>query len=607
MSSASGSPHSASAARRGPQRARRIAAARPCGPGRPPSRNSATSTVHSPSAYPPGPVTIRPGSPSARRARFTSTFRFAAGSAGRPVGPQRLGEHVVRHQVGAADGEHPQQRAHLAAAERRGRDLHRRRDGPGTARAAAGRTPRHARHRPRPPRSSARCLPGAGLASRGTLPALRRTSWAPPYEQHGLRQPRARPASSRTAGSTCSGSAARRSAGSPCSRAGAGRTTSSRSPAPNCARRRTSSTTSPARCGSAPATGQEFDAIPGQVTALPSGHDAWVVGDEPVVVVDWWGASNYAREIVSRVMRTTLDVRELYRSASAEFAARGARASATGGPRRPRVRAGTSAQLVRPRRRGGAVGTAAVRRRDHRGRRRPVRRRPARRRPGRRGRRGRGRRAGRRARPTAPWNGPCTCRSGTSPAGSTRCSWPPTTWSTPGTSARALGADETLDPEAVAAVRDWFESVEPLYREPGVIGPRVAIPDRRRSAGRAARDVREDAMSTGRLDAAVHDRFNAAFGAQGRRRDHGRDDPGLRLRGHRAAGRAPPRRRGRGARGVDGAVHRVARRAVHRRGGHSPPGPGGVSGGATTSAAATSAASTCSPSGTAWSPRSCPT
>jgi quercetin dioxygenase-like cupin family protein len=42
--------------------------------------------------------------------------------------------------------------------------------------------------------------------------------------------------------------------------------------------------------------GQEFDATPGQVTALPSGHDAWVVGDEPVVVVDWYGASNYAKE-----------------------------------------------------------------------------------------------------------------------------------------------------------------------------------------------------------------------------------------------------------------------------------------------------------------------
>ena len=41
--------------------------------------------------------------------------------------------------------------------------------------------------------------------------------------------------------------------------------------------------------------GSEFDATAGDVTALPAGHDAWVVGDEPVVVVDWWGASNYAR------------------------------------------------------------------------------------------------------------------------------------------------------------------------------------------------------------------------------------------------------------------------------------------------------------------------
>jgi hypothetical protein len=40
--------------------------------------------------------------------------------------------------------------------------------------------------------------------------------------------------------------------------------------------------------------GKEFDAGPGEVTALPSGHDAWVVGNEPVVVVDWNGASNYA-------------------------------------------------------------------------------------------------------------------------------------------------------------------------------------------------------------------------------------------------------------------------------------------------------------------------
>ena len=41
--------------------------------------------------------------------------------------------------------------------------------------------------------------------------------------------------------------------------------------------------------------GTEFVATPGDVTSLPSGHDAWVVGEEPVVVVDWYGASNYAK------------------------------------------------------------------------------------------------------------------------------------------------------------------------------------------------------------------------------------------------------------------------------------------------------------------------
>jgi hypothetical protein len=41
--------------------------------------------------------------------------------------------------------------------------------------------------------------------------------------------------------------------------------------------------------------GTELVAGPGDVTSLPSGHDAWVVGDEPVVVVDWFGASAYAK------------------------------------------------------------------------------------------------------------------------------------------------------------------------------------------------------------------------------------------------------------------------------------------------------------------------
>ncbi len=42
--------------------------------------------------------------------------------------------------------------------------------------------------------------------------------------------------------------------------------------------------------------GTEIVAGPGDVTSLPKGHDAWVVGDEPVIVVDWFGASNYAKQ-----------------------------------------------------------------------------------------------------------------------------------------------------------------------------------------------------------------------------------------------------------------------------------------------------------------------
>jgi hypothetical protein len=43
------------------------------------------------------------------------------------------------------------------------------------------------------------------------------------------------------------------------------------------------------------ADGEEFDCVAGDVSLLPSGHDAWVVGDEAVVLIDWNGATTYAR------------------------------------------------------------------------------------------------------------------------------------------------------------------------------------------------------------------------------------------------------------------------------------------------------------------------
>jgi hypothetical protein len=41
--------------------------------------------------------------------------------------------------------------------------------------------------------------------------------------------------------------------------------------------------------------GTEFDCRPGEVSLLPSGHDAWTVGDEAAVVVDFQGMIDYAK------------------------------------------------------------------------------------------------------------------------------------------------------------------------------------------------------------------------------------------------------------------------------------------------------------------------
>ena len=41
--------------------------------------------------------------------------------------------------------------------------------------------------------------------------------------------------------------------------------------------------------------GAEMEFKAGDVSYLPSGHDAWVVGKEPAVVVDFQGMADYAR------------------------------------------------------------------------------------------------------------------------------------------------------------------------------------------------------------------------------------------------------------------------------------------------------------------------
>lgn len=41
--------------------------------------------------------------------------------------------------------------------------------------------------------------------------------------------------------------------------------------------------------------GQELDIGPGDVIRIPPGHDAWVIGDEPYVAVDFTGGPEYAK------------------------------------------------------------------------------------------------------------------------------------------------------------------------------------------------------------------------------------------------------------------------------------------------------------------------
>lgn len=41
--------------------------------------------------------------------------------------------------------------------------------------------------------------------------------------------------------------------------------------------------------------GTQKDIGPGEVCSIPSGHDAWVVGNEPVVFIDITGMANYAK------------------------------------------------------------------------------------------------------------------------------------------------------------------------------------------------------------------------------------------------------------------------------------------------------------------------
>ena len=41
--------------------------------------------------------------------------------------------------------------------------------------------------------------------------------------------------------------------------------------------------------------GEEAEFAAGDFAVIPPGHDAWIVGDEPCVVIDWQGFADYAK------------------------------------------------------------------------------------------------------------------------------------------------------------------------------------------------------------------------------------------------------------------------------------------------------------------------
>jgi quercetin dioxygenase-like cupin family protein len=41
--------------------------------------------------------------------------------------------------------------------------------------------------------------------------------------------------------------------------------------------------------------GEDMEFGPGDYMVCPPGHDAWIIGDEPCVVIDWQGFADYAR------------------------------------------------------------------------------------------------------------------------------------------------------------------------------------------------------------------------------------------------------------------------------------------------------------------------
>jgi hypothetical protein len=49
--------------------------------------------------------------------------------------------------------------------------------------------------------------------------------------------------------------------------------------------------------------GDEQEFGPGDVGVVPSGHDAWVVGNDPVVAIDISGMTHYAKPAARKIVK----------------------------------------------------------------------------------------------------------------------------------------------------------------------------------------------------------------------------------------------------------------------------------------------------------------
>ncbi len=56
--------------------------------------------------------------------------------------------------------------------------------------------------------------------------------------------------------------------------------------------------------------GSEEEYGPGDIGVVPPGHDAWVVGDEPVVVIDISGMKEYARPAAKKTVKKPAKARK---------------------------------------------------------------------------------------------------------------------------------------------------------------------------------------------------------------------------------------------------------------------------------------------------------